>query len=576
MVLDVYSNFFEDIRTDPAYEKYKQYVNDDFIISYISSPFKSNNPNHVTEYSIYIYFSSLNRHILLKKEYAFESLSRIYIGHVPLKDYVENISHKRWKEFSGDNDAPRKFSFDTSTFKRFITTKDLKNYGFKLWTFTAEEARDILNETIAVYEFEDNVYLIPSIVSFQAFYIKSKYNSLYDAMRSPQGIGSMVNVFEFRILPDTGKKKYYLDITGDAHMEDCTMLAYFSSEDYLKRIFNDISMNISHGNKIEAIIPKKGIIEFVGDSFYREHDGKKVFLVTSVYKSNLTREFVDQVGIIDLAHPNSCKYSEVDKGTKKNSNRISKDTKGNNKLNDNNKVDYLEKALEVFSDDMHLDSSGSTELAYDKVSAGNRDRSKKGQATKSDKKEKSPSTRKPRGGEGEAKPIENKATEEKLNPLGEENKTKEEEVLIKELKLKGLKIISMSYLVPFPNGLDKGPAFCYTDSEKQHRRSFFVMRVSGIYCNKDICFFYVSLKKDKNGKRKEVLVIKRKNDFSNLVDNEIKSAILDQVENGDRKWLKDNSTILEEKEYITLRHRTENGDFKSYVDRTIDRVIHMQ
>lgn len=571
MVLDVYSNFFEDIRTDPAYEKYKKYVNDDFIISYISSPFESNNPNFANEYSVYIYFSSLNRHTLLKKEYAFESLSRIYIGHVPLKDYQENINHKRWKEFSGDNDAPRKFSFDTSTFKRFITTKDLKNYGFRLWTFTAKEARDILNETIAVYEFENNVYLIPSIVSFQAFYIKSKYNSLYDAMRSPQGIGSMVNVSEFRILPDTGKKKYYLDISGDAHMEDCTMLAYFSSEDYLKRLFNDISMDISLGNQIEAIIPKKGIIEFVGDSFYRENGGKKVFLVTSVYKSNLTREFVDKIGIIDLAHPNSCKYSEVDKGTKENGNRPGKDTKGDNKLNDNNKVDYLEKALEVFSDDMHLDSIGSTELVYDKISAGDRERAKKGQATKSDKKKKSPSSRKPRGGEGEAKPIENKATEEKLKPLGEDSKTNEEEVLIKHLKSKGLKIISMSYLVPFPNGSDKGPMFCYTDSDKQYRRSFFVMRVSGRYSGKDICFFYVDLEKDKSGKKKEILIIKRKDDFSSLVENEIKSAVLDQVEKGDRKWLKDNSKIFKDEEYDTARHLPKNGNLQSHINRLLDK-----
>lgn len=571
MVLDVYSNFFEDIQTDPAYEKYKKYINDDFIISYISSPFKSNNPNHVNEYSIYIYFSSLNRHILLKKEYAFESLSRIYIGHVPLKDYVENIHHKRWKEFSGNNDAPRKFSFDTSTFKKFITTRDLKNYGFKLWTFSEELAKDILSETIAVYEYENNVYLIPSIVSLQAFYIKSKYNSLYDAMISPQGIGSMVNVSEFRISPDTGKNKYYLDISGDAHMEDCTMLAYFSSEDYLKRLFNDISMNISLGNQIEAIIPKKGIIEFVGDSFYREHDDKKIFLVTSIYKSNLTREFVDKMGIIDLAHPNSCKYSEVDKGAKTNANKPGKDTKGDNKLNDNNKVDYLEKALEVFSDDLHLDSIGSTELAYDKVSAGDRERAKKGQATKSDKKKKSPSSRKPRGGKGEAKPIENKVTEEKLKPLGEENKTNEEEVLIKQLKSKGLKIIFMSYLVPFPNGLDKGPIFCYTDSDKKHRRSFFVMRVSGKYNNKNICFFYVDLEKDKFGKKKEILLIKRNDDFFSLVDNQIKSAVLDQVEKGDRKWLKDNFEIFKDEEYDTIRHLPKNGNLKSYIVRLLNK-----
>ena len=571
MVLDVYSNFFEDIQTDPAYKKYKKYVNDDFIISYISSPFKSNNPNHVNEYSVYIYFSSLNRHILLKKEYAFESLSRIYIGHVPLKDYVENIHHKRWKEFSGDNDAPRKFSFDTSTFKTFITTRDLKNYGFELWTFSEELARAILSETIAVYEFVDNIYLIPSIVSLQAFYVKSTYNSLYDAIISPQGIGRMVNVSKFRISPDTGKKKYYLDINGDAHMEDCTMLAYFSSDDYLKKLFNNISMDISVGNKIKAIIPKKGIIDFIGDAFYREHDGKKVFLVTSVYRSNLTREFVDKIGIIDLAHPNSCKYSEVDKGTKDNGNRPGKDTKGDNKLNDNNKVDYLEKALEIFSDDMHLDSIGSTELAYDKVSAGDRERAKKGQATKSDKKKKSPSTRKPRGGEGEAKPIENKVKEEKLKPLGEDSKTDEEENLIKQLKLKGLKIISMSYLVPFTSGLDKGPMFCYTDNDKQHRRSFFVMRVSGKYNSKDICFFYLDLEKDKSGKKKEILIIKRKDDFSSLVENEIKSAVLDQVEKGDRKWLKDNSEIFKDEEYDTIRHLATNSNIKSYIGRLLNK-----
>lgn len=572
MILDVYGNFFEDLRTDSAYEKYKQYVKDDFIISYISSPFKSNNPNHTNEYSVYIYFSSLDRHILLKKEYAFESLSRIYIGHVPMKDYVENINHKRWKEFNGEDDAPRKFSFDTNTFKKFITTKDLKNYGFQLWTFAEEEARDILNEAITVYEFENNVYLIPSIVNLQAFYIKSKYNSLYDAMISPQGIGSMVNVSEFRISPDTGNKKYYLDISGDAHMEDCTMLAYFSNNDYLTKLFNDISLDISNGSQIKAIIPKQGMIEFIGDSFYREHDGKKIFLVTSVYESNLTREFVDKIGIIDLAHPNSCKWSEVDKDDKKNGNRPGKDTKGDNKLNDNSKVDYLEKALEVFSDDMYLDSIGSTELAYDKVSAGNRERSKKGQATKSDKKNKSPSSRKPRGGDGDGKPIENKTKEEKLKPLGEDNKTNEEKVLIEKLKDINMKIISMSYLVPFPNGLDKGPIFCYTDSEKQHRRSFFVMRVSGKYSNKDICFFYVSLKKDKNGNRKEVLIIKRKDDFPGFVDNEIKSAILDQVENGDRKWLKDDTDILKKEEYFTNRHLPNNGDLESFVNRLLDKV----
>ena len=575
MVLDVYSNFFEDIRTDPAYEKYKKYVNDNFIISYISSPFKSNNPNHTNEYSVYIYFSSLDRHILLKKEYAFESLSRIYIGHVPLRDYVENINHKRWKEFNGDDDAPRKFSFDTSTFKGFVTTKDLKNYGFKFWTFAEEEASDILNETIAVYEFENSVYLIPSIVNLQSFYIKSKYNSLYDAMISPQGIARMVNVSKFRISPDTGNKKYYLDISGDAHMEDCTMLAYFSNNDYLKNLFNQISLDISLGNKIEACIPKKGIIEFVGDSFYREHDGKKVFLITSVYKSNLTSEFVDKIGIIDLAHPNSCKWSENNKSGDKNGNKPGKDTKGDNKLNDNNKVDYLEKALEVFSDDMHLDSIGPTELAYEKVSAGDRERAKKGQATKKDKKLKSPSSRKPRGGEGEAKPIENKIEEEKLKPLGEDNNADEEKVLIKELEIKGMKIISMSYLVPFLNGLDKGPIFCYIDSNREHRRSFFVMRVSGIYNNQDICFFYVDLEKDKDGKKKEILLIKRKDNFFSLVDNEIKSAILDQVEKGNRKWLKDTSNIFEENEYITMRHISKKGNLKIYVDRMLMKIISM-
>ena len=108
--LNVYKNFFEDFENYPNYSRYAVYKNDDFIIAAISSPFYSKNPKLINELSVYIYFSNLNKQIVVRKEYTWESLSRTYIGHVPLRKVnKKGLGSISWFEYNGHKRKPKYF-----------------------------------------------------------------------------------------------------------------------------------------------------------------------------------------------------------------------------------------------------------------------------------------------------------------------------------------------------------------------------------------------------------------------------------------------------------------------------------
>ena len=298
MRLNVYKNFFEDFENDPNYSRYAVYKNDDFIIAAISSPFYSKNPKLINELSVYIYFSNLNKQIVVRKEYAWESLSRTYIGHVPLRKVnKKGLGSISWFEYNGHKRKPKYFKFHTEHFKGFVTYKELEEkYGLKFWIHERPETKEIMQETISVYEYDNQVILIPSIVNIQAFYTKSGANSLFDALGSSQGLSLMVNSSGFEMDVEIHQSFYHIYATGHSHIVDAKMLLYYSYDQDITDIFNKCAMDISLGKKIEAKIPKKGFIEFKADSYTRKLGRKIISFITSIHSSNLSDEVMHQIG----------------------------------------------------------------------------------------------------------------------------------------------------------------------------------------------------------------------------------------------------------------------------------------
>lgn len=572
MQLNVYKNFFEDFKNDPDYLKYKAYKDDDFIIAAISSPSPSIKPDLANELSIYVYFSNLKKQIVLKKEYAWESLSRTHIGHVPLRELNEDgFSSIPWSEHRGKKSKAKHFVFDTNTFIGFIQFKDLdKHYDFKLWIHERPETQNIMDETIAVYEFDNKVVLIPSIVNIQAFYTKSKANSLFDALASPQGLALMVKRSGYEVDPKTKKNIYHVYATGNSHIADASMLTYYSYDQDISDMFNKCAMDIHLGKKVKAKIPKKGLIEFEADYFFKVSGKKILYLITSIQSSKLSNETILKIGEVKFHHPNAHKWVQSSKSTT--SQKPRKNTPAKQELNDSTKVDSEETPFLAEANDMYMNSTGEIELVVDVVSPGERERGKSGNKPKVDKNKKAPSSRTPRGGSGEGKPVENKPILDKLEVLLETDDFGSSNNIIKELRSRALKVEYKTYKVPLLKGEEIGPSLCYRDKEKKQRRKFFVMKVSGIYMNNVVDFFYIDMEPKEDNTKKEILIIKSNKDFENMVMDTINIAIIDQVENGNRKWLKDREDILPKEEFLTLRH-SKTGGIEDFVDRILMKVV---
>lgn len=598
MQLNVYTNFFEELISDPNYAKYEKYKDDDFVIAWISSPSKSKNPLLTNELSIFIYFANIRGKILIKKEYGWESLKRIYLSQVPLKKPNEKGQNSiSWSQYIHKKDHHIKLKFDTMAFNGFISLREITSlYGFNMWTLHEKEAEDILNEIIAVYEYENTIVLIPSIVSIQAFYTMSNENSLFDALSSPQGLARMVHNARYAIVKTTGERRFHVWASGNSHLADADLLTYFSQDNDLKLMFNNVSMNIFNSEKIRAAIPKKGSIEIVADYFMKkQNDGKIAYLITSVLRSNLVNDVAENLGVVEYYHPNKFTWKEdQNKSPTEGKSPYAKNTPGDNNLDDSNKVDDYEFPFLASSNDVYYGSTGSLHLSINEISAGTRKRSRKRkQEPKKDETNKSPSSRTPSGGKGDGKPIKDDNNVEKLQLLPEKETSDYNIKLIEELKTQNFEVTYKTYAIPFPNGSDKWPMFCYIDKDKT-RRSFFVMRASGQYKSEYICFFYVDLEKDTNGNQKEILIIRRDDAFSDLLDSKIKPVIISQIEIGNSKWLKGNSNILQDNEFTTMHHmrnqtsvksdsKNKNGgnnsnkiDIKPYFNRMIKKVLNLK
>ena len=504
MHLNVYKNFFEDLKNDPNYSRYAAYENDDFIIAAISSPFYSKNHRLVNELSVYIYFANLNKDILVRKEYALESLSRTYIGHMPLREINKNgFSSISWFEYKYKKRKPTSFCFNTESFKGFIKYKDLKEkYGLTFWIHERPETKDIMEETISIYEYGNHVVLIPSIVNIQAFYTKSEANSLFDALGSPRGLSLMVNSSGYEMDKETYQNFYHIYATGSSHIADAKMLLYYSYDKDITDIFNECAMDISFGKKVEAKIPKKGLIKFTADSFNSKYEEKIISFVVSIHSSNLSDDVVHQVGsYVKYHHPKA--YVWTHRREHNGNTNPMKNTPSTNTLDDDKKVDASEVPIEVEAKDMYTSSTGSMGLEIEVVSPGERERGFPRRSPKQDKNIKSPSSRTPRGGSGEGKSIENKSSSEIPENIQEADILSSTMDIVKLLYDKGFDVEHRTFYIPFSKKKSTRPVFCYVDSEKKQRRRCFVLKASGVYKYRTIVFFYVQVetKKDQTKKR---------------------------------------------------------------------------
>jgi len=573
MHLNVYRNFFEDFENDPNYSRYAAYKNDDFIIAAISSPSYSKNPKLINELSIYVYFANLNKNIVVRKEYAWESISRTYIGHIPLREVNKNgFSSISWFDYKYKKRKPTSFCFDTEYFKGFIKYKDLEEkYGLKFWIHDRPETKDIMEETISVYEYGNHVVLLPSIVNIQAFYTKSEANSLFDALGSSQGLSSMVNSSGYEIDAETYQSFYHIYATGLSHIVDAKMLLYYSYDKDITDIFNQCAMDISIGKKVEAKIPKKGVIKFEADSFNCERGEKTISFVTSIHSSNLSDEVVHQVGsYVKFHHPKAYEWAQS-RENNENTNPM-KNTPSTNTLDDDKKVDTSEVPIEVEAKDMYTSSTGSMGLEIEVVSPGERERGLPRRSPKQDKNIKSPSSRTPRGGAGEGKSIENKSSSEIPENIQEADSLNSAMDIVKFLYDKGFDVEHRTFYIPFSKKKSIRPVFCYVDSEKRQRRRCFVLKASGVYKYQAIVFFYVQAETREDQTRKEILIIKKNEDFGTMLTSVIIPAILDQVDNGNRKWLKDRNDILSREYFFSMRRMKAESSIH-FLDRIFYRVI---
>jgi hypothetical protein len=343
-------------------------------------------------------------------------------------------------------------------------------------------------------------------------------------------------------------------------------------------------MDISQGNKIKAKIPKKGKIKFKANYFDRKRNRKNLYFITSILESDLSDDVISKIGNIQLHHPKSYTWAETSSQNKNNNHDTKRDSPSENTLDDSNKVDNQEIPFEVDCNDMFPESTGLIDLEVTIVSAGEREQKTDPKKPKESNKKKLPSSRPPRGGSGDGKPIknENKREDKKLFALIENSKLNFNTKLILLLQKRIFTVIHKIYKIPLPEGKETGPAFCYVDKEKTKRRNFFLMKASGIYNQKKIDFFYLDLEPKlilKKGEskmsksNKEILIIISSDDFKTMSTYKINKIINDQVKNGSTKWLKDDEDTLKNDNFFMLRHNHIDSSIDNHVDKLLSTII---
>jgi len=249
-----------------------------------------------------------------------------------------------------------------------------------------------------------------------------------------------------------------------------------------------------------------------------------------------------------------------------------KNTPSTDTLDDDIKIDISEIPIKVEAKDMYMGSTSSMGLEIEVISPGERERGVSKRSPKQDKIVKSPSSRTPRGGTGEGKSIENKISSDIDEILEEADTLNSAMEIVQALYNKGFVVRYKTYHVPFSKKKAARPVFCYVDGEKKQRRRFFVLRALGVHKQRAIAFFYVQVETRKDQTKKEILIIKKDDDFDTMVEDVIMPAILDQVDEGNRKWLKNRNGILSREYFFPMRRmKAESGTH--FLDRVLNRVV---
>ena len=533
-MIQIYSTFFEQIE-----KEFPSAINDDFLIAYISSPYKKSFNNVNNEYFVTYYLINLKTKSVHLFEHAWRSLSYAMIGHYINKNTKHELTypwetrnHKEKQEYI------KHFIVNLDAEIYFITLQQFyKKYKLYKKLFTKKEnLYEFSTETLVVYEEENQTIIIPSIVLVQALYTKSNKDSLFDSLIRPLGINSMISSCIKKDTVVGEKENYHLVMTGNSHIEDRGMLFYFFHNDTQKNYLNILSSQIKERSKIKVKIPKSNGIFNMEAEYSLLDENKQIYYIRNILKSNLIDDDVNNKSFT-FYHPksvfkkteNSNKDSNYDKTMKKN--------KIDGKVNNQQKVSSNDSTIDM---GLNLNSVGSESFESMQIRT-KREQDSGGKVLIEEGTEIMASTFMIRGSsKGMAKGIESKIIEELDN--------KDDLWFLPALKeLEKYFTIDDTRVEPLP--IHKKKYICsFMDNSRKKNRKYVVIQAS----DDNTSFIYIDIENDTSNRCKSILLINRF-DMKTPVEYLVDKIMEAQIDWWSKPW-ENNSVLTDYPSSFTYKH----------------------
>ena len=561
-MIQIYQHFFEELEVENP-----KALKENFVISYISSPYLTNVKNLKNTYAIKIYFTHILSADVSSYIYAWDALSSVFLGHlfnintgsnrtIPWEDSVDK-KYQHTKEFL----------IKLENKQSFITLEDLhREYGFyKKLFFDANKTQDIHKEFLSIYKTQNGeTIIIPCMVIVQAFYTKSPSNSLFDGLIHPSGIKSMVKSCVHKGAWQ-GVDEYYMRLDGKSHMADKDMLFYFSRNKIHSEYFNNLSYQIQNGKKIKVGIPKaKGQLKITAEY---TRIAPKTFYIRNILRSDLKDDDTENC-CFQFEHPKSREQKKNFDNRDPNYDVIRENSETEGIVNDNEVANPNDSSIIVSAEGINLDSTGETSYASQQVKKGiQEDRGGRLSIIHTDKVKQA--TFRETGInsiDSNAKSIKHKVEENKVPSIFEADGNIWYDSILIELN-KYFIVSNKNYFMP--NNDDKKYTGSFFDAEKKIKRRYAIITISAEIEETNFSFLYIDIEPDYKKHRKAALIL---NKNSIIVEEKklVQEILYAHLPHWGDKW-EENKTIKEKNiEVITHRH---SGNVSSNIKTLMDKIF---
>ena len=475
-MIQIYQHYFEELE-----ESIPKLLNANFVIAFISSPFRANVKNLKNAYAIKIYFTHIKSKDVYSYVYAWDALSSIFIGHsfnINLEEDVEYISLKEVHE----------------------------RYGFYNKLFNEKgEAKDIHDEFLTIYTTrEGNKVIIPCIVLVQSFYTKSQSNSLFDALTHPNGIKSMVKSCKYQGIWE-GMSDYFLKLDGKSHKADRAMLFYFSRDKTQTEYFNKLGYQIQNEAYVKISIPKT-IGSLTIEAEYTRIATNTLY-IRNILHSDLINNDIDKFSF-EYEHPKSKKKKNKSDKRDFDYDVFQEYSETDGIVDDNEIASANDTDITVSAEGINLGSVGDGTYNSRQLKKGQEeDRGGRIQIIHTDKVKKATFRDKSISNlDANAKPIKFKQENDLVPGMIEtEGDIWYEKILI-EFK-KYFEVNNQNYIMPINQ--DKKYASSFLDKDKKKRRRYVIIELNGEVNGSYLSFFYIDVEKDETKRQKSALILNK-------------------------------------------------------------------